>query len=176
MCHSRAGGEGLSLAGRQAGSGAKHQRQRAGGGGRVAAAPELKVPMKLRISRAGQSGPPDGSHRQLGPPWPPRQVSGEVRAGPGWGRAGAGLDGSRTSAILPLPWLSKSLCASSGAMALRDRGTVAALCRGTLRRYPQFPQPGMWGALGEGGHSMAPRPSIASVVLGVRRACLTVVC
>lgn len=87
QCCGGAGGEGLSLARRQAGSGAKRRRQRAGGGGRAAAAPEPEVPMKPGTHRAGQSGPPDGSHGQPGPPRPPQQVSGEVRAGFG-GRAG----------------------------------------------------------------------------------------
>lgn len=45
-----------------------------------------------------------------------------------------------------------------------------------LERHPKALEPGTWGALGEGGHSMAPSPSMASAVLGARRDCLTVVC
>lgn len=37
--------------------------------------------MKLGTHRAGQPGPPDSSHGQLGPCRPPQQVSGEVKAG-----------------------------------------------------------------------------------------------
>lgn len=81
---------------------------------------EPEVPMKLGTRRAGQSGPLDGGWGQLGRPWPPQQVSGKVRAGSGGAKQGARLDGSYASDISPPPWLSKPLCAGSGAMALQD--------------------------------------------------------
>lgn len=120
--------------------------------------------------------PPGWQPRAAGPPQTPSagQWRGKSRI---WGAEWeAGMDGSRASTVPQLPCFSQPLCASSGAMALQDLGAAAALRRGMLGRHPQAPQPGRWGAMGEGGHSSAPGTSTASAVLAVRRDCLAIVC
>lgn len=143
----------------------------------AAAAPEPEVPMKLGTHGAIQPGPPDGSCEQPGPLGPSQQVSGQVRAGSGgqsWGRARR--SGGHASAVPPpLMGLQNPLyCLWGGGSA---GGSWS--CRFVpwhAGEVPTNPTAFDVGCSREGGQSMAPNPSVASVVLGARRDCLTVVC
>lgn len=147
------------------------------GGRAAAAAPEPEVPMKLGTHGAVQPGPPDGSCEQPGPLGPSQQVSGQVRAGSGGQSGGrAKRNGGRASAVPPpLMGLQNPLyCLRGGGSAgLRYR------CRFVpwhAEEVPPNPAAFGVGCSREGGQSMAPNPSMASVLLGATRDCLSVVC